>query len=1116
MTRDPFYQQILAGLRGPLDPEAFERCAAALLRSVYPGLVPIRGGSDGGMDGAVADGKGLAYPLVCTTAKAVIVNLRRSLLSYRKSGGTRRRVVAATSQELTAKRRQNLITEARRLGFTLVNVHTQAAMADLLYRSPEWCRELLNLTGDPPALSVLPVNHRPVLTRRVVGRQDDLAWLRDSSGDLLLVGQPGSGKTFLLSALACEGKGLFVIDDDLGRIAGGLRSQRPEALLVDDAHLRLDLLQRLIQLRAESGCGFRVVADCWPGEQDAVARALGVTSSATRHLDLLPRAMVVEVIHACGIMGPNELIHELVRQADGRPGLAVTLCDLCIRQGTREIAGGDALFRDVRTTFESLVGPRAVTVLAAFAVGGECGMPLAAVARELGDSPLEILTLATRLAAGGVLTEVRESVLAVRPDALCHALVRDLFFNGAVRWPIDGLVSQAPHAEGVARTLIGARARGGRVGLPMLTGLLLSSHMAEETWEAFADIGPDESRWVLRNHPEHLLSVASPALRHVPEETIPMLLAAQAQQGNDRVWAPRRPLESLEQWVAGAFPGSGEPVHRRQTLLRATFAWLDRGGAQAVGLRVLCMALSPGFSDFLPDPGDSLRFTRRHGFVAPAEMTDIQALWPAVRERLERERIEDWSPFQGLVRAWGWPGGTGITLPPSTVQAMVDFTGCLLRDLAQLAHDRLAFLHWAHDMAAALRVCLPGPLDPDFAVLYPRFDPRDPRGFQGAEQEEAAAARELAARWVTSDPVVIAGRLSRWEAEMRAAERSVWPCWSRFVCVEIARRTSAPGAWTTAMIDAGAPADLVDPFLRRGVDRGEAGWTERLAVCLNTPSLQGMAAAIVLTTPDPPPNLLATSLNGSAGLADVVCNLCHTQAVPESVVILLLCHQDRDVAVRAAMGVWHAAHGRGIPAGLQAAWREAIVRCDGDLPPGVFRNDAGLARDWLALRFKGNPDSVWQEKGTAHEAYAALNAEQRHDLLGRIPKTPWAGETVRRLVGDDLDLYPRLLADERLRLHHLVPLQGRPDGVWIDKALLAMDAGFTPEEVASEAPWCPHDGSHGTESERWAQWATRFEGLEGHPDARIRRVGQVGREDAQKRLDEARRRERHEAVHGDG
>ena len=113
MIRDPFYKDIIQGLNGSLDPELFEQCASDLLRNIYPGLVPIRGGSDAGMDGAISDGGGVAFPLVATTQGDVIGNLTKNLNSYLQKGGTRKRVVLTTSQKLTPQRRQNLSKWAR-------------------------------------------------------------------------------------------------------------------------------------------------------------------------------------------------------------------------------------------------------------------------------------------------------------------------------------------------------------------------------------------------------------------------------------------------------------------------------------------------------------------------------------------------------------------------------------------------------------------------------------------------------------------------------------------------------------------------------------------------------------------------------------------------------------------------------------------------------------------------------------------------------------------------------------------------------------------------------------------------------------------------------------------
>ena len=80
MIRDPFYRDIIARLNERLDPELFEQCAADLLREVYPGLAPIRGGADSGMDGAIADGEGEPFPLVSTTAVCPARSLDRMRL----------------------------------------------------------------------------------------------------------------------------------------------------------------------------------------------------------------------------------------------------------------------------------------------------------------------------------------------------------------------------------------------------------------------------------------------------------------------------------------------------------------------------------------------------------------------------------------------------------------------------------------------------------------------------------------------------------------------------------------------------------------------------------------------------------------------------------------------------------------------------------------------------------------------------------------------------------------------------------------------------------------------------------------------------------------------------
>ena len=279
--RDPFYQSILGALGRPLDPTEFEECVADLLRDDFPGLVPVPGGNDAGMDGAIPDGCDVPMPLVTTTAKNVLRNLVNSLRAH-KAKHRRRHVVFATSRNISAATRRRLNEEAEKLGFVLRQVYSRTAIALRLYRNPKWCRSLLGVTGDPPALSVIPPTSRPVLNTHIIGRGRDFRWLRTTKGDRVLIGQPGAGKTFILSRFARTNGALFVVDGDRASLANAIREQCPSVLIVDDAHVQPGLLAMLKHLRGEIHANYDILAVSWPGAQAEIRDALGVPQRVLR------------------------------------------------------------------------------------------------------------------------------------------------------------------------------------------------------------------------------------------------------------------------------------------------------------------------------------------------------------------------------------------------------------------------------------------------------------------------------------------------------------------------------------------------------------------------------------------------------------------------------------------------------------------------------------------------------------------------------------------------------------------------------------------------------------------------------------------------------------------
>ena len=147
-----------------------------------------------------------------------------------------------------------------------------------------------------------------------------MRWLLEPRGDCLLVGEPGSGKTFLLRALALQGKALFLVDEDRERIANDIRRLKPQAVILDDAHVCPESIGMLDQLRREVGGDFRIIATCWPGEAETVRSRLTIGQSDTLTLDRIDADTMIEIIKSVGVHGPNELLRSITTQAAGRPG----------------------------------------------------------------------------------------------------------------------------------------------------------------------------------------------------------------------------------------------------------------------------------------------------------------------------------------------------------------------------------------------------------------------------------------------------------------------------------------------------------------------------------------------------------------------------------------------------------------------------------------------------------------------------------------------------------------------------------------------------------------------------------------------------------------------------
>ena len=460
---DDHHRAILNALNGKLDPEAFEACAAALLRSEWPKLVPVRGGRDDGFDGAGAGSSGEPFPLIATTSVNFVDNLARSLNRARNRGWKFTDALFATSRRVTPISRRKLFDEASTQGVTLRQAYDQDWFAQSLYREPEWCKRLLGVSGRPAALSLFPVTHRPLLGDAVLGREREMAWLREQKGDCLLVGEPGSGKTFLLRTLALEGHARFLVDHDRAQIANDLRSLRPAAVIVDDAHVDPMQIAKLDQIRSEAETQFRIIATSWPGDADTVRSALKVGSTKEMKLDRVDADTMVEIIKSLGVHGPDRLLNVIRKQASGRPGLAATLAHLLRSGNVRDVVSGKSLVTELSRSIGQIMDGDAMRLLAPFALGGDAGAKQVAVSNRLGKPLLDLSSDLARLGAAGVVRETSDKAISVEPEAMRWTIVKQIFFDGPGALDVESFLEIVETRKDALRTLIGARWLGAHV-----------------------------------------------------------------------------------------------------------------------------------------------------------------------------------------------------------------------------------------------------------------------------------------------------------------------------------------------------------------------------------------------------------------------------------------------------------------------------------------------------------------------------------------------------------------------------------------------------------------------------------------------------------------------------
>jgi hypothetical protein len=1113
---DQFYDAIKEALKKTLDPNLFELCVCELLKKDFPGIVPIQGGKDAGMDGAIPDAKGEPYQLICTTSKSVARNLSSSIKSYINAGRPRNKAVFATSKFLRQKERLSLFDKAIEYDFDLIQVYDGEAIALLLYSRPDWCQRLLKVTGVPSALSIIPKTNRPIIGGEAIGRASDIEWLKSINADLILFGQPGCGKTFLLHLLAKEGWGLFAVNEDEGELANAYRSKSPSVIIVDDAHVSIRLLEILIYLRRELGASYHLLATCWPGELDQIRKILNAHNDQIRELKSLSRDSMVDVIKQAGLVGPNALVREIITQSQGKPGLAVTLADLSLRGGSKdvqEVVAGEALARQIKSFFVPITGADITEILASFAIGGKAGMTADIVSRFLSIPLIELRHKLSDLSHGGVIQEHKDGQISVVPSALRYTLVKETFFSGPIPLDVHSILQHVVDEEDAFEVLVGAKAYGGNIGLDLLR-ILVRKIDTVEAWKTYSELGPEQAQEALEQRPQFLDSLARIGLYLIPYSTIPLLLDASSDDETELQSKPERPLRKIQDWIKEAIPGRNLAIPRRKAILACVRKWLEKSGSVCIGVHAISFVFDPHSSWTETDPGSGNTVTIYSAILDLNEIKELRGLWFEAKDIFQRSGIQNWPRLFDMLHSLMHPHIMGGKVPDGIYKECKAFAYEIIKDLSGLAQNKTGVLAELREKARITGFDLDVQVETTFDILYPTRDIA--ADWKEEQEKQRITVKTLFNAWEFRPIADIAEDLVRLEKAAQVVSGNRWPRWPAYLCQLFSQKSDKPSVWIDCLIERGSVPDLVQPFLARCFEISDPRCEEIVSKCISLSTYREIGIGMILKMPNLNKRFLDLIWDQLGDYSQLIDILIIRNEISDEYLKMLLLHNDVRIAEATAIGMWETKRNPRIPVILNSEWRKAVTRIRPEQYwlPEILQSDSKLAVEWLTSHLASEDLNLFRHDNSFEEILSSLSKDQRRDLLMTIKDAGVyrSSNLIISLIGGDIELFKILLSRSELRDYHLAPLR---DLTADALSLMAREAvSYYDLEKIADAVFGGSWFWQGKASAYWKKRLEQYAQWKLHPDELVRRIADELVKMVEWRLRDAIEKEQHEEVYG--
>lgn len=1142
----------------------FEDCATSLIGHDYPGLVPVTGGTDHGLDAELVKPNGEVLGLIITSSRTwegAKKSLHGSLKSARDHKKRVDQVIVANLAEVNRQKRIKLAAIAETFDCELIQVYDRPWFANSFRDDSDWRRKILHLEGGPFSLSRTPHGARPGEHQLpTVGRDELLDLVEKSDQDLILWGVPGVGKSHVAGRL----RGALFLERNSSpeRILDDLLATKPKIVVVDDAGGRPDDIEKLLHCRRAENLKFRIAVTCWSDERKSVADHL--PDALALEVELLTREEIGILLRERGITR-TLVIANLLQQAQGRPAWALNLADLLVQQGDwQAVWTGQALREQIQAFLRRSKAPdEAIQLLAAIGLVGDADENQTRTIAKLFElTPTQFEGLMRSVAIAG-LVDVRrnrlwsssdgrafENLYRVVPRTIAASIVADVYFSGhtaAVR--VCDIKNALPELlPRILQTQIYAALLGAEAPmvptaeelLSVLPGLGLDSD-GDELLRTYALISADCARFVFEflgqavhdavegndersagDAAKVLAARVADSLRAGRTEHTSLFFAALTQlaaRGWDYTTSIKTAVEGVQDAATGEFPNSTAIVH----LCVAMGSNQAQDLPDDVWLKLACQVLQPTFDSNYMSPEKVNSFVVQ-SFTWLEE--DIDAIFDALEPKMVRritlasneelvDLVEVMTKWTHVASGYSLPfGGVPDTGQRTAARRVAVSLAKAIAPLLVTPGLRALF----NREAASLEVKLDEP-DELFAALTAEHN-------LSGDWEEDRRARDteidrVLAAYLEQPPSVIMTWLADHDAEL-AVVKLTSAAWS--VMVRLAARPD-PETWLRAALDHGL-SRAARPLISKCVDSG--------------------AMTVPLATE------LLDDANGRGALISSIISECQDAELTKLIVDALTVEDiqyldssyaicDASDATRRALFTHPDPAVRGAAAAL---WAAEMSYSSEDMPddpdwatamsdlvvPSATMRDHMQSRA-LEVLAKMKPETYMNllvrhvntlegldDFNEWAKSASELSSAARVELWTRVRDSPMAKNLFWVIAAGDINWITAAVADPEFsvplsQLLHATRFQFGPRYPLRTLAVALRPLRWQPDDLL----WTLDVGTHwGEEHERLAEHLKVCEELAASPDAELAQLGLRGIEIYGPRLTRARAAARRAAVHGEG